>query len=226
MSLSTGRGPLGPNPAGRFSAPMPAAVTYVEPFRRRVRGLVGERIVIDSQRVVLVHRPGRTAAYAFPESDVAGVPSVAEEHTPGYVTVDWDAVDEWFEEDERILGHPRSPYHRIECLRSSRRLRVEVAGISAVDTTSTLVVYETGLEPRLYVSRDLVGDVTLERSDTQTYCPYKGTASYWHARVDETVIEDVAWSYEDPLPESLALAGLVSFDDTRVVVRHDLPDGA
>ena len=37
---------------------------------------------------------------------------------PGYVTVAWDAVDAWFEEDEEIFGHPRNPYHRVDCLRS------------------------------------------------------------------------------------------------------------
>ena len=60
---------------------------------------------------------------------------------------------------------------------------------------------------------------------TETYCPYKGTCSYWSARIGGTLVEDVAWSYEDPLPESTPLARFLSFDDTRASVHHDLPPG-
>ena len=120
--------------------------------------------VVDSERVVLVHRPGRPPTYAFPPGDVAGdvageaAGALAEPDpdAPGYVRVPWDALDAWFEEDERVSGHPRNPYHRIECVRTSRRLRVEVAGVVLVDTTTTMGVYETALEPRLYVARDEV----------------------------------------------------------------------
>ena len=86
-----------------------------------------------------------------------------------------------------------------------------------------LGMYETALEPRLYVDSALVTDGLLEPSDTKTYCPYKGTASYWSARIRGELIADVAWSYQDPLPEAASLAGLLSFDDTRVTVQHDLP---
>jgi len=65
----------------------------------------------------------------------------------------------------------------------------------------------------------------LEASTTRTYCPYKGTASYWHAHIGDEVLTDVAWSYEDPLPESLPLARFLSFHESRVSVRHDLPPG-
>lgn len=66
MSLTTGRGPLSSNPAGSFTRPVPDHVVYVEPFRRRVRGIDGGRTVVDSERVLLVHRPGEPPTYAFP----------------------------------------------------------------------------------------------------------------------------------------------------------------
>jgi uncharacterized protein (DUF427 family) len=225
VSLSTGRGPLSANPAGRFTAPVPSGVAYIEPFRRRVRAVKEDRTVVDSERGLLVHRPGRPPAYAFPAGDVDGVAAEAEPDAPGYVRVAWDAADAWFEEEEQVYGHARNPYHRIDCLRSGRRLVVEGAGVTLVDTATTLVVYETALEPRLYVGPELVRTDLLEASTTRTYCPYKGTASYWHARVGGAFLTDVAWSYEDPLPESLPLAHHLSFDETRVTVRHDLPPG-
>lgn len=37
----------------------------------------------------------------------------------GHVTMAWDAMGEWFAEDEQLFGHPRDPYSRIDVL--SRR---------------------------------------------------------------------------------------------------------
>jgi uncharacterized protein (DUF427 family) len=223
VSLTTGKGPLSARPAGRFTAPMPAAVAYLEPLRRRVRARRGGDTLIDSERVLLVHRPGRPPTYAFPAADVAGLPSEPEPDAPGYVVVPWDAPDAWFEEDEEVFGHPRNPYHRVDCLRARRRLRVSAAGTTLVDTDTTLAVYETALEPRLYVDRIYVRTDLLEASATRTYCPYKGTATYWSARIGDVVLDDIAWSYEDPLPESVPLGQFLSFDENRVDVVHDLP---
>ncbi|HSZ35709.1 MAG TPA: DUF427 domain-containing protein [Acidimicrobiales bacterium] len=225
MSLSTGRGPLSGRPAGRFTAAMPAEVAYIEPFRRRVRGRRDGQTVIDSERVLLVHRPGRPPAYAFPVDDVHGPASEPEPDTPGYVTVAWDAVDSWFEEAEQVFGHPRNPYHRIDCVRSERKLRVDVGSTTVVDTNDTLIVYETSLDPKLYVDARHVRMDALEKSETVTYCPYKGTSTYWSFRVGDDTVTDVAWSYEDPLPESAPLRGMVSFEPSRVTLVHDLPAG-
>ena len=225
MSLSTGRGPLSGRPAGRFTAPVPSGVTYIEPFRRRVRATKDGRTVIDSERVLLVHRPDRPPTYAFPQSDVHGPAVRPEPDTPDYVTVDWDAVDSWFEEAEEVFGHPRNPYHRVDILRAERHLRVDVGPTTLVDTNDTLVVYETSLEPKLYVDRHHVAMDALEKSATETYCPYKGTATHWSFRVGDQTVEDVGWSYEDPLPESVPLRGFLSFYPARVTLRHDLPSG-
>lgn len=226
MSLTTGRGPLSGRPAGRFDVTMPASVTYAEPFRRRVRGIRDGRTLVDSERVALVHRAGMAPAWAFPVEDVGQVESTPEPALAGYVTVAWDAVDEWFEEEDRVHMHPRNPYHRVDCLPVRRRLRVAVEGVTVVDTDETVAVYETALEPLLYVGRPQVRPGVLEPSPTTTYCPYKGTASYWSARVGDRIVEDVAWSYEDPRPESLAIKGLLAFYPDRAVVEQDLPAAA
>ena len=169
-------------------------------------------------RVVRRHTPSR-------KRDVDGVAVAPEPEpdAPGYVAVAWDAVDSWFEEDEQVLGHPRNPYHRVDCLRSGRRLRVEAAGVTLVDTAETLAVYETALEPRLYVDPRLVQMEHLRRTATETYCSYKGTATYWSAHIGNLVIDDIAWSYESPLSESSPLRHFISFDESKVTVVHDLP---
>ncbi len=223
VSLTTGRGPLSAKPAGRFTAPMPEKVSYIEPFRRRVTATKDGRDR-HRDRACPVRAPAGPTTRALPSlwTMSTGSRCANSADIPGFVTVPWDAVDAWFEEDEQMFGHPRNPYHRVDCVRSHRMLHVEAAGTTLVDTTETMVVYETALEPRLYVDRRHVR-VELTRSQTHTYCPYKGTATYWNAVADGVVLPDVAWSYEDALPESVPLQHLVSFDDQRVAVLHDLP---
>jgi uncharacterized protein (DUF427 family) len=225
VSLTTGRGPLGPNPAGRFSTPLPTGVVYVEPFPRRVRGVVDGRCVVDSERALLVHRPGRPPTYAFPVADVRQTACTAEPEpeAPSHVSVPWDAVEQWYEEEERVFGHPRNPYHRVDCVRTTRRLRVEVGIVTLVDTRDTIGVYETSSAPKLYVRPEAVRMDLLVRSTTTTYCAYKGTASYWSAVVDDARVDDVAWSYDDPIAECAAIRGLLSFDSARSTVVDDLP---
>jgi len=74
------------------------------------------------------------------------------------------------------------------------------------ESSSPLIVSETGLADRVYLPRADVR-VPLERSEKVTVCPYKGTSTYWST----SGADDVAWSYERPLPESVRLAGYVSF---------------
>lgn len=223
MTLTNGRGPFSGRRAGVFNPPVAEDVVYVEPFQRRVRGRTGGRTVLDSERVVLVHRPGHPPAYGFPAQDVGRVPTTSLTELPGYVQVGWDDVEEWYEEHERVLLHPKNPYHRVDCLPTERRLRVEVSGTLLVDTPDTTVLYETSLEPRLYVHPRHLLAGPLAPSATTTYCPYKGTASYWSVDVGGTVLPDVAWSYDRPFPESGAIAGLLSFDESRVTVEAELP---
>jgi uncharacterized protein (DUF427 family) len=223
MSLTTGRAPLSANPAGRFEPPIPAGALYVEPLLRRVRAVVGARVVIDSERVVLVHRAGSPPTYAFPESDVWGVPARVEPAAAGYVRVAWGAVTAWYEEEEQVFGgHPKNPYHRIDCVRTRRRLRVELASTVLVDTTDVIALYETSRIPQLYVRRESIRMDLLVASPTMSYCPYKGKASYWTAEVDGVRAPDVAWSYDNPTPESTPIAGLLSFYHERAKMVQDV----
>jgi uncharacterized protein (DUF427 family) len=224
MSLTGARGPLGTDPAGFFSARLPQDLVFIEPHPRRVQGVLEGQTVIDTEHALLVHRPNRPLAYAFPADEVAGLPFEFESEAPGFVRVPWDAVDVWFEEGRRLVSYPPNPYHRVDCRPTNRRLRVEVAGAVLVDTEDTIILFETALGPKLYVDPALVRTDLLRRTETATYCNYKGECSWWGAVIGDTFVEDVAWSYDDPLPESLPIKGWLSFDPLRADVQAELPE--
>ncbi|KKC04641.1 DUF427 domain-containing protein [Mycobacterium nebraskense] len=223
MSLVAGRGPFSSNPAGRFSPAIPADVVFIEPHPRRVQAVQDGRLVIDTEGALLVHRRGQPLSYVFRADEVGDLPTEPEPEAPGFVHVPWDAVDSWLEEGRELVHYPPNPYHRVDCRPTKRRLRVSVAGTVLVDTEDTVIVFETSLEPRLYVDPLHVRTDLLRRSDTLSYCNYKGFATYWSAAVDGQVVDDIAWSYADPPPESLPIKGFLSFDLARVDVVADLP---
>ena len=219
MTLVAGRGPLSGDPAGWFSTPLPACVVYLEPHPRRVLAVRDGCPVIDTERALMVHRRGHPLSYVFPVAEVGDLPSRPEPEAPGYVHVPWDAVDAWFEEGRKLVHYPPNPYHRVDCRPTKRQLRVSVDGITLVDTDDTVILFETALEPRLYVDSTYVRTDLLQPSPTSSYCNYKGIATYWSVGT----VEDVAWSYENPPPESLPIKGFLSFDDTRADVLAELP---
>jgi uncharacterized protein (DUF427 family) len=226
VSLVAGRGPLSNVPAGWFSPVLPGEVVYVEPHPRRVQAFRGGHPVIDTERALLVHRRNHPLSYAFPSGDVQGLPSEPVPEAPGFVHVPWDAVDTWTEEGRTLVHYPPNPYHRVDCRPTKRRLRVTVAGTTLVDTDDTVIVFETALEPRLYVDPSHVRTDLLRQTDTSTYCNYKGVATYWSAVIGDATVDDVAWSYADPPPESLPIKGFLSFDADRAETVADLPAAA
>ena len=133
-----------------------------------MQGIRGGRPVIDTEHALLVHRRNRPLSYAFPAAEVDGLPSQPVAEAPGYVQVPWDAVDTWLEEGRPLVHYPPNPYHRVDCRPTKRRLRVSVAGTTLVDTDDTVIVFETALEPRLYVDPALVRTDLLRRSETSS----------------------------------------------------------
>jgi uncharacterized protein (DUF427 family) len=223
MSLVAGRGPLSKDPAGWFAPALPAAVVFVEPHPRRVQAIRDGRTVIDTEHAVMVHRRDHPLSYAFPADEIGDLPSEPVPEAPGFVRVPWDAVDTWLEEGRTLVHYPPNPYHRVDCRPTKRGLRVTVADTVLVDTTDTVIVFETSVETRLYVAPSYVRTDLLRRSESTSYCNYKGYATYWSAVIGDAVVEDMAWSYDDPLPETSPIKGYFSFDANCAEVLTELP---
>jgi uncharacterized protein (DUF427 family) len=145
---------------------------------------------------------------------------LADEDLAGYVALDFRAFEDWLEEDEPVRGHPRDPFHRIDVRRTARPVRIEVGGRVVAESARARLLFETSLPLRFYVPREDVR-VPLRPSARRTFCPYKGGASYWSAEVGGELHENLAWSYEEPLADAGAIAGLLAFWDERVDVTFD-----
>jgi uncharacterized protein (DUF427 family) len=129
----------------------------------------------------------------------------------------WRGMDAFYEEDERILGHAADPYHRIDIRRSSRHLVVRQDDQVIADTHAPLVLFESGFAPRWYVPRVEVVADALHPVEGQTFCPYKGVASYY----DIGDARNAAWSYRAPFEEVARIADLVSFEPDKVTITID-----
>jgi uncharacterized protein (DUF427 family) len=129
----------------------------------------------------------------------------------------WRAMDAFYEEEERIVGHAADPYHRIDIRQASRNLVVRHGDRIIADTKRPLVLYESGFAPRWYVPRADIDESTLTPVKLQTFCPYKGLCSYYS--IDEARL--AAWWYPDAYPEVRRISNLVSFEPDIVSVHLD-----
>lgn len=157
-------------------------------------------------------RTAEDALWSYPEP-MASAPPIA-----GYWAFYPEKMDRWLEEDDETVGHPRDPYHRVDVLASSRRVRVSLGGETVAETSRPMVLFETGLPPRYYVPpEDVRGDL-LVPSATESVCPYKGVARYRSVAVGERRVEDAAWYYPEPFPEAGRVRDLLCFYGEKVDV--------
>ena len=167
-----------------------------------------------SVRVGGVLRENAVWAYPDPKPEAAWLAPFA--------SLYWGQADAWYEEDERLPGL-RDPYHRVDTRRTSRSARVATEdGGEVASSDHAVLLYETGLPVRAYVAREDVA-AELVPSARRTICPYKGEATYFSVRLGDRLLEDAAWTYEQPIGEALAIGGLVSFlhDDLGTSIASD-----
>ncbi|MCW2523195.1 MAG: hypothetical protein JWO63_1530 [Frankiales bacterium] len=140
----------------------------------------------------------------------------------GLARLDWAALDGWFEEDEQVFVHPRDPYSRVDAIRSTRRVRIELDGVVLAESASPVLVFETGLPTRYYLNRTELNYEYLTPSDTQSECPYKGvTSAYWSVQTPVGHYADLAWAYDFPTRQLLPIAGLVAFYNEKLDIFVD-----
>jgi uncharacterized protein (DUF427 family) len=108
------------------------------------------------------------------------------------------------------------PDHPITITPNHDRVIVTVAGKVVADTRNALTLQESTYPPVQYVPLSDVDQSALERTTTETYCPYKGDASYYSISVDGDKAVDAVWEYQDPRPAVAEIKGHVAFYPDRV----------
>jgi len=160
-------------------------------------------------------RVAQDAVWAYRE------PIDATSFLAGHAALVWDAIDEWFVEDEQAFGHPRDPYSRIDVYPTARHVRVLLDGEVLADTHRAMILFESALPPRYYIPQDDVRLELLETSSKKTRCAYKGSASYSHVRLGDTLHEDIVWIYRQPQHDAERVRDMLAFFNEHVDIEID-----
>jgi uncharacterized protein (DUF427 family) len=166
--------------------------------------------------------PSAAWTYGEPSNSAEGFESDDAPDLRGYVAFGWNKLDSWFEEDTEVFFHARDPYKRVDCLPSSRHVRVSIDGVTVADTQRPVLLFETGLITRYYIPKLDVRQDLLRKSSSVTHCPYKGSAAYYAVEVNGQTYDNYAWWYPTTTPECTPIAGgYISFYDEKVDVEID-----
>lgn len=103
------------------------------------------------------------------------------------------------------------PDHPITLEQTPGRIVVRSGGRVVADTTRALTLQESTYPPVQYIPYEDVAEGALRPTESQTYCPYKGDASYYSLVGPDGEIGDAVWTYEKPYDAVEAIAGHVAF---------------
>ncbi|MBF9043865.1 DUF427 domain-containing protein [Rhodobacterales bacterium HKCCE4037] len=95
---------------------------------------------------------------------------------------------------------------------------VRASGAVLGESTNALELTEGSYAPVIYFPREDIGMSFLEKTESTTRCPYKGTATYYTVSGPDGDAIDAAWSYEEPLSGVEQIAGHIAFYTDRVTV--------
>ena len=108
------------------------------------------------------------------------------------------------------------PDHPITLTPSSSHIVVTVGDRVVADSSGALEMQEASLSPVFYVPLTDVDQTVLEPSETTSYCPYKGEASYYSVKTPDGVVKDAIWFYESPYDAVGQIIDHVAFYPDRV----------
>ncbi len=120
-----------------------------------------------------------------------------------------------------VEAHAGSHY-RITLQQHPRRVRAVCAGRDIADSTRALVLRETRHRPVYYFPRDDVRMDLLRATQHRTHCPFRGNACYWSLAVADVIVDNAAWSYEEPYADAEAIRGHIAFfTDGPITIEED-----
>jgi uncharacterized protein (DUF427 family) len=108
------------------------------------------------------------------------------------------------------------PDHPISIDRHRKRVLVTIGDQVIADTTDALTLREATYPAVHYIPRKDVDMTALARSETSSYCPFKGDASYYSLPAGGARSVDAIWTYEAPYDAVAAIKGHLAFYPDRV----------
>lgn len=111
--------------------------------------------------------------------------------------------------------------HNITITPTDLHVQVTVDGEKIAESNRPVLLEETGLPTRYYLPREDVRLELLQSTNHETTCPFKGQASYWSVVAGNEVHDNLAWSYETPIPQAEGVAGLICFYNEKVDLTLD-----
>jgi uncharacterized protein (DUF427 family) len=112
---------------------------------------------------------------------------------------------------ERPVLEPTAA-HPITVSPTGTHVVVRVGGEVVAETDHALTLQESTYPAVQYIPLTDVVQAQLRPSDTETYCPYKGEASYYDVVTSAgDIVEDAIWTYREPYPAVASIAGHVAF---------------
>jgi uncharacterized protein (DUF427 family) len=123
---------------------------------------------------------------------------------------------------ERTIKIP-GPDHPIVINPNPGRVTVTLGGRVIADTSEALTLREASYPPVQYIPRKDVDMAGLLRSDTTTYCPYKGEAAYFSIPAGGERSVDAIWTYEAPYDAVAEIKYHLAFYPDRIdgIEQHD-----
>lgn len=118
---------------------------------------------------------------------------------------------------EKILE--RIPDYKVAIIPCSNRVTVRFQEHNIADSARTILIAESKHAPVYYFPREDVRVDLLKATRQDTYCPFKGHASYWSLILDDQVSENLVWSYESPYEEVAGLKGYMAFYGDRTELK-------
>jgi uncharacterized protein (DUF427 family) len=112
------------------------------------------------------------------------------------------------------------PDHPITLTEARTRIEARFAGRVIAASDHVLWLKEAGYHEVAYFPRADADMARLKRTDRDTYCPYKGHASYFTIEADGASGDNAVWSYEAPHPAMAAIRDYLAFYPDRVEVRE------
>ena len=109
--------------------------------------------------------------------------------------------------------------HPITVKPTGSHVTVRVGGVTVAESDGALSLAEASYPVVQYIPLADVDQGLLRRTETHTYCPYKGEASYYSLQTPDGRTEtDLIWTYEQPYDAVADIAGHVAFYANRAEV--------